>query len=178
MSFLGSLRVKNLLYPSPVGTKVSWFCSTLLFSHSPLTNSICLVTSSPLLSSHSEYFLLLLFSLSNDLWSAMLSLGWGVLLHSVSPQTQVLIGLSVHTPRCCSLMHHIFHHVNEETESLFCLSLPRLHRKLAVLTWADTFPTRQKKGNKTKPSPLVICVQLSQILFSAQQDGSAGVWGG
>ena len=151
-----SVFLKNpLSWSSPMCcTKSPWFCAALLFPSLAITDSdyICLVISSFLLSTHRGYFLLLLFSLSNDLWSVMLSLHCGAGLFSLSHHIQVFVGLSlsVHALRSCSLVHSIFHHVSEETESPLCLSFPRLCRKLTVLTWADAFPTRLRRGRKMR----------------------------
>lgn len=161
--------VRNLLYwSSPVGsTKSPWFCAALLLPSLAITDSdyICLVISSFLLSTHSGYFLHLLFSLSSDLWSVMLSLHCGEGLFSLSHHIQVFVGvsLSMHALRSCSLVHRIFHHVSEETETLLCLLFPRSCRKLTVLTWADAFPTRRWTGRKMRYFfPYVIDLRASQ----------------
>lgn len=125
----------------------------------PLALYICLITSSLLLFAHSGYFLLLLSPFSNDLGSAMLCLHCGAGVFSLSHHVQVFAGLSLSMQALTqgSLVCCIFHHMNEETE--LCLSFPRLCR--TILTWADAFPTRCRRGRKTGVFfSRVICVHL------------------
>lgn len=98
----------------------------------------------------------------------MLSLHCGAGLFSLSHYIQVFVGLSLstHAPRACSLVHRIFHHLSKETESPLCLSFPRLCRKLTVLTGADAFPTRRRRGRKILFFSLCdLCASQPDIAF-------------
>lgn len=57
-----------------------------------------------------------------------------------------------------------------------CLSFSRLHRKITVLVWADAFPTRRRRGRKTRfffPLRDLCASQLDIALLTARWLG----WG-
>lgn len=153
-------------YGSYKGTLVFCCLSVSLLSHTDLL--IIFVWSPPLSS----------FSITVDIFCSFCSLFpmiWGQQgfayaveqkFSSLSHHVQVFVGLSlsIQALRQGSLVHCIFHHVNEETEPLLCLSLPRLCR--AIPTWADAFPTRRRRGRKT--GVFLLCVICEHLRLCSQ----------